>query len=183
MGVHCQGSATRKGSAFEGSVRARGWAVAATCFASLTLVACLDDAPTYDERERIPPFVIVPSVQPDVNEVVRLPINRSLQISVPFRSEDLGSPLTAVFRLDGVYQGNDGLGPSSFDDDTRAVEFTLRPELDPGCYQLSMLLTHSDNLIETLNVADESMAAYLYWWIELFDPQTGDGAQCPRSNP
>src|SRR6187549_3484858 len=98
--------------------------LAAMGVAVVTLTGCLDRAPTYEERERIPPFVIVPSVKPDVDEVVRLATNKSLQIRVPFRSDDLGERLTAVFALDGSFQGSDDLGPSTFDDDTRAAEFT-----------------------------------------------------------
>jgi hypothetical protein len=156
--------------------------LAAMGVAVVTLTGCLDRAPTYEERERIPPFVIVPSVKPDVDEVVRLATNKSLQVRVPFRSDDLGERLTAVFALDGSFQGSDDLGPSTFDDDTRAAEFTLRPEVDPGCYQLSMVLTHGDNFAQGVAVYDESMAAYLYWWVELFDPQDGTTALCPESN-
>lgn len=148
---------------------------------ALLLSGCLDAAPTYEARERIPPFVIVPSVMPDVAEVVRLATNKSLQIRVPFRSEDLGEPLTAVFELDGQYQGKDEVGPSVFDDETRVAEFTLRPELDPGCYQLSLLLTHTVNLVNGLDVGDESKAAYVYWWVELFDQRVGANAECPAN--
>jgi hypothetical protein len=148
----------------------------------MALTGCLDPAPTYEERARIPPFVIAPSVKPDLDEVVRLATDKSLQVRVPFRSEDLGEPLTAVFALDGSFQGSDELGASAFDDDTRAVEFTFRPELDPGCYQLSMVLTHGDNLAQGLDVYDESIAAYLYWWVELFEPRVGATALCPESN-
>lgn len=145
----------------------------------MATVACLEAPPTYQERERIPPIVIAPSVRPELDEVVKLPTNKSLQIRVPFRSEDLGEPLTAVFALAGSFQGSDEIGASLFDDDTRAVEFNLRPELDPGCYQLSMVLTHDDNTLQGLDVGDESMAAYLYWWVELFDPQVGAVTPCP----
>lgn len=149
----------------------------------LGLTACLDAAPTYEERERIPPFLIVPSVSPAVDEVVSIATNKAQQIRVPFRSEDLGEPLTAVFALNGSFQGSDAIGPSVFDDDRRAVEFTLRPEVDPGCYQLSMVLTHRSNLIEGRNVYDESMAAYLYWWVEIFDPQLGATSVCLGGTP
>lgn len=147
------------------------------------LLGCLDPAPSYEERALIPPFVIVPSVKPDVDEIVRLATNKSLQIRVPFRSEDLDEPLTAAFAVNDAFQGSDELGPSSFDDDTRAVEFTLRPELEAGCYQLTMVLTHTDNLAQGIDVYDESMAAYLYWWLELFDPRVGAAAVCPGSSP
>jgi len=149
----------------------------------LSIAGCLDAAPTYEERERIPPFVIAPSVIPAVDEVVSIATNKAQLIRVPFRSEDLGEPLTAVFALDGTFQGSDAIGPSVFNDDRRAVEFTLRPEVDPGCYQLSMVLTHRANLLEGRNVYDESMAAYLYWWVEIFDPQLGATSLCPGGGP
>lgn len=158
----------------------RPWAFVAHL--GLMLTGCLDPPPTYEERSRIPPFVIAPSVNPDLDKVVSLATNKSLQIRVPFRSEDLGEPLTAVFSFDGTYQGSDVVGPSVFDDDTRAVEFSLRPEVDPGCYQLSMALTHQANLKEGRNVFDESMAAYLFWWVELFDDRVGAMALCPEGS-
>lgn len=171
MGVHCPGSPKQSSR------------LLAHAAAVVLLSGCLDQAPTYEERERIPPFVIVPSVKPDLDKVARLATNQSLQLRVPFRSDDLGERLTAVFALNRSFLGSDDLGPSTFDDETRAAEFTWRPEVEPGCYQLSMVLTHGDNIDQGVAVYDESMAAYLYWWVDLFDPRDGSTAFCPQSDP
>ncbi len=146
--------------------------------ASLWITSCLDAAPVYEEQQRIPPFLLVPSTQPRVDAVAEVATNRTLQIRVPFRSDDLGEELTAQFALNSEVLGRDQIGPSVFEDDTRAAEFTFQPEVDPGCYQLRMVLTYFDNLPE-LSVLDETQAAYLYWWVNVFDPRTGVVAPCP----
>lgn len=152
--------------------RALAWSLVVMCAAS-----CLDAAPVYEQQQRIPPFLVIASVQPPVDEVVQLRANRSLRVYVPFRSEDLGEPLTAVFTLDGDFLGTEQLGPSVLEDTTRAVEFSFQPEVDPGCYLLALMLTHRDNYSQ--RVSDESKAAYLYWWLSVEDERTGESAPCP----
>ncbi len=150
---------------------------AALCITPLFTTSCLDAAPVYEQQQRIPPFLVIASVQPPVDEVVRLVANRLLRVYVPFRSEDLGEPLTAVFTLDGDFLGTEQLGPSVLEDTTRAVEFSFQPEVDPGCYLLSLMLTHRDNYSQ--RVSDESRAAYLYWWLSIEDERTGEPVPCP----
>lgn len=150
----------------------------AGCAASLGMASCLDAPPVYEEQQRIPPFLLVPLTRPRVDAVASVATNRTLQMRVPFRSEDLGDPLTALFTVDSEYLGSDRIGASVFEDDTRAAEFTFQPEVDPGCYMLGMTLTYSDNVNE-LRAQDESLAAYLYWWVNVFDPRTGIVEPCP----
>lgn len=148
------------------------------CVAAMCAMGCLDAPPSYEQRQRIQPFVIMPATQPPVDEVAAVATNRTLQVRVPFRSDDLGEGLIAVFFLNDGRIGSEDIGPSVLSDRSRFVEFTFRPEVDPGCHQLSLLLTHNDNF-NGIAAKDESNAAYVYWWLNVFDPRVGPTASCP----
>jgi hypothetical protein len=138
--------------------------------------ACVNKAPTYDGQKRLPPYVVMASVIPNPGVVAEIR-DGSMAFEVPFRSEDLGESVSAVFFVDSQFVNDLEYGPSIFADDTRKVENLI--ELDEGCHLVQLMLTHSDNLRRPGSPPiDGSLAALVYWWA-IVPPEEGE-VHCPR---
>ena len=94
------------------------------------------------------------------------PVPRSqvegFQLKVPYRSEDAGQEIWAGLyinygnnpsRLPNNYRRYE---PSTYDDDDREINISIRGGLDPGCYTISLFVTHMPNTL-----VDESGELYL----------------------
>ena len=96
----------------------------------------------------------------------------TITVQVPFRSEDLGEPLEAIFLFDAQPGQNQAvvdnasveIPPSVFEDDSRAVIQPISLDLEPGCHTLTMVLAHTSNL-RGVDVRDEARAARATWWL------------------
>ncbi len=153
--------------------------VARTLIASLLVVGCLADPPEYVAPDRVPPVVAEAGVEPALGSIIRLePGVDRLEVTVPFRSEDLGSPVVAAFYLD-VPPGSKertalaaaSVGASTFDDDTRSIsaELTGFSQQEEGCHSLTLVLTHQVNIQGLLEVdlLREAEATRVVWWLLL----------------
>lgn len=138
-----------------------------------TTAGCLDPAPSYEAQEQIPPFIVISQVAPPLNEMVEVLVSDpTLTVQVPFRSEDLGEPLEAIFLFNSrpgqnqavVENASVEIPPSVFEDDTRAVIQPINLDLDPGCHTLTMVLAHASNL-RGVDLRDEARAARATWWL------------------
>lgn len=148
--------------------------------ASIVLAAsvggCVDPAPTYDGQSRLPPYVVMASVIPDPG-IVAVVEGGVLSFEVPFRSEDLGKPVSAVFSVDSEFHSDLEYGPSVFADDKRKVEQMI--DLDEGCHRVQLILTHTDNIRRPgVPPIEGSLAAYVYWWVVV--PTEEGEPPCPR---
>lgn len=147
-----------------------------TALVSLTASACLDAPPTYDDPRRIPPFVIKSQVIPALNALVELEPGEPMDVTVPFRSEDLGANVLAVAYLD-VRPGERGTAvnvwespASNFDDLSRSVGGPVSDTGLPGCHTLTLVVSHDFNF-RLDSVVDESQADRIVWWVHVKDPE------------
>lgn len=148
----------------------------ASCVIVASVGGCVDPAPTYDGQSRLPPYVVMASVIPNPG-IVSVVENGVLSFEVPFRSEDLGKPVSAVFSVDSEFHSDLEYGPSVFADETRKVEQVV--DLDEGCHQIQLMLTHADNIRRPgIPPIDGSLAAWVYWWAVV--PTEEGEVACPR---
>jgi hypothetical protein len=154
-------------------------------------VGCLADPPVYEDLSRIPPVVAFAQVSPPTSVVYELgPDEQRMEINVPFRSEDLGSPVLGKFLVDalpGIRSAESILDvierPSDFSTEGRAIR-TEVTGLDryEGCHALTLVLTHESNTNRfTDALTDESLAVRIDW---LFSRPRIDGeptllSDCP----
>src|SRR6185436_1608504 len=151
---------------------------------ALSVLGCLDEAPTFSPRGQRPPFVIAGQVEPPLGAVYEGPI--PIKINVPFRSEDVNIQLEARLYLD-LAPGADSVLtvgqeiPAGIYEDTRSVSMTWSSEL-AGCHSLTLILTYFDNFVAA-GPKDDSLAARVVWWLNVDDV---DGevtmASCPGSS-
>lgn len=134
-------------------------------------IGCWDPPPTYDSLQQIPPFIQVGDVDPPVHSIVAVLPERTLEIHVPFRSEDLGDNVIGFARLDdslgrSVQIAAFQLPPSTLDDLTRALDTTLDLTVaGGGCHRLTLTLTHRGNV--ELHVLQPSLADQVVWWLDV----------------
>jgi hypothetical protein len=107
-----------------------------------------------------------------------------LEFSVPVRSEDHNEWLHYILYIDYKLPGatkagvDDRFPPSTFDDETRVINFPWRVErISRGCHQLSLVVVHDsswhdrrDEPDSILSVGDIGLAT---WWINV-DPPPGE---------
>ena len=143
-----------------------------------TTSGCLDDPPEYEAPARVPPVVADALVEPDPSRVIQLDAGVDvLSVSVPFRSEDLGSSVVGFFFLDGEPGDGDRrlgdevtVGPSSFEDEGRSISALLTgfAQLQRGCYSLTLLLTQRSNIEDfSVDPREDSEATRVRWWLLL----------------
>jgi hypothetical protein len=130
----------------------------------------LSDPPEYGTVKQTPPFLQLAKSVPTPFQVNPATINELSTVSVSVRSEDAGKPLRAVlFRnYDPQSQQIDELasreiGPSVLEDDTRTASLRWLP-LEEDCVQLTVLVTHTDNLTKDNEPIDPEDVAYATWW-------------------
>jgi hypothetical protein len=141
----------------------------------LFCTACLADPPTYTGPIPIPPVVAEPQVEPVLGVVHELVQGEdSLNILVPFRSEDLGSPVLGKFLIDvepggeplAVLQSEVRIPASSFTDLSREVRTQVTGlSAYEGCHTLTLVLTQESNTFSFSDrLLDEALAARIEWW-------------------
>jgi hypothetical protein len=155
-------------------------------------LGCLADPPTFAPRGQIPPFILAGQVVPPLASIYN-PVD-TIEISVPFRSEDVNTDLSATLYLDlgpgAAYPAGSVLGvarvASGNYEELRLVTMDGIPAPSPGCHSLTLILTYDDNLDEIRGnlPRDEARAARLVWWLNVGD-EDGETrmADCPGASP
>jgi hypothetical protein len=148
-----------------------------------------------EEPEKTPPILDLSRANPPITEVItKTALERTKQInfSIPVRSEDLGDPLWAQlylnYSIDGgtAYRGVP-VPPSTLEDTSRAIVFFWTIQgLEPGCYQLSLVVTHSSNVDFTQDsrpIDPTRDVAIATWWmnVEQSDGTAASMAACPSN--
>ncbi len=161
-----------------GGLAAAGW---------LSVTGCLADPPTYEAPAQIPPVVNRAQVDPPLSVIYQVPPGvETMEVTVPFRSEDLGSRVVAKFLIDAEpgrpsrsTQGPYTYDPSNFDDQTRQVNEEVSLADLSGCHTVTLLLSNSISFGEELT--DESLATGVTWFIAVLPSQDSeiDVRDCP----
>lgn len=170
----------------------------ALLFAVFTIAGCLSEPPTYEDTQKIPPFILTEKTEPPPWVFRRIAENelRSQSFRVVYFSEDLGDPVQALVYVDTL--PGDSLGQAQ----TKTLEATLDTAPDnveqgspgtfgiersisfeiadftPGCHAVSAVLTHSSN-ISGIRILNKDLVARVVWWFDIqgeSDPHVSD---CP----
>jgi hypothetical protein len=156
--------------------------------AGISAGCVVSDPPEYGVARQTPPFLDATSAFPDLFYRVDLTSGQTKSFGAELRSEDAGEPILAQLFLD--YNVTDGNIPrqrvlgfkqvaaSTIDDAKRTVQIPwLVQGVTPGCYPISLVVTHVGNLDETNKPKNSTDTAILTWWVSIDEP--GDMAQCP----
>jgi hypothetical protein len=157
--------------------------------ASLAAGCVVSDPPEYGLAKRTPPFLDLNGADPKVFERLDVQPGSVRALTVPFRSEDAGDSLIAQLYLDYNISINEvpqerlqafnNLQPSTLDDEAkRTVDFNWNVPVTKGCYQLTMVLTHSQNL-DRAKPIDFSDVAFAIWWVNVGDSDSSNLVNCP----
>jgi hypothetical protein len=146
---------------------------AAVVFCSWALSGCITEPPTYEDSQRIPPFIVADKVEPPLSVINRLPAGTTdTTVQVWFFSEDLGDSVRALAYVDlrpgeSRVTADDvrDIPPSSFDE-MRSVELDVST-LSAGCHTVTVVLTHRSNLTAKNEVSNKDLAARAVWWFEV----------------
>ena len=161
------------------------------------------DPPRSDPPARTPPFLALNKAIPPTHKVKVLEgADPQLRIKVPFRSEDNGEPVIAMFHLDfsvgeqsSSYERIPDFSPSTLSVE-RDIDWQLNDRFFRsflGCHKLTMFVTHLEN-VDPVSVRPDPVkalddTAQATWWIYI-KPELGDGEpsidleaeldRCPR---
>lgn len=151
------------------------------------------EPPSYENPERTPPMIDLTLTFPVVTQIVRLRASDRdpQEFSVAVRSEDQGVKLTGLLYLDYSLLGEDLIGTgelpaSTFDDTQRKLTISWQVPVElHGCHQVTMLVTHADNLsfigssVKPISQADVALAV---WWVNVNPDQSNpdDLGVCPK---
>ena len=153
------------------------------------------EAPEYGAPEQTPPFINTTLVTPPLFVVLEARPRETIQLTVPFRSEDAGEALTASLWLDYNMPNQDPQGdhekaPASLDDLDRSVTISWGPNSVPsGCHTLTLLLMHDSSYDDVLDLPKEGRdtdVASVTWIVNKLDsavPAPGDAVltNCPSA--
>jgi hypothetical protein len=144
---------------------------------SCALSACVvAEPPTYKNSDRTPPFINLRETLPLVTRITLMHSKEETKFNASVRSEDQGTSLMGILFLDYSFAGqrelNFGEIPgSTFDDLRRILLVPWTPtESDKGCHQVTMLVTHKDNVsFPEGRVVTESSEdlAIVTWWVNV----------------
>lgn len=134
------------------------WAVHPVIFAFVTLGAsgCIvPEPPTYDPRSSTAPVLETFDANPTNLFPTSLPGDRvpGFQFTVPFRSEDSGEEVWAGLYIDWgtnlspLPNNYRRYEPSTYEDDERQIDITIKGSLSPGCHTVSLFVTHMSNTL------------------------------------
>lgn len=173
------------------------WVVASLGVAASGALGCLADPPTFAPRGQIPPFIVTGQVEPPLGSIYEYQRRASFEgrasfeISVPFRSEDVNTDLSATLYSDlvpgarfvpaGSLLGVVPVAAGNYEE-LRWVSMGV-PLPSAGCHSVTMIMTYDDNVdvIRGGLPVEEERAARLVWWLNIDD---ADGetrmADCPR---
>ena len=148
----------------------------------------VSDPPNYGVAKKTPPFLDLTAANPKVFE--RKDVNRGdkVNFNVPVRSEDAGDQLIGLLYLNynviknGELQEQflkvDFVSPSTLDDTKRTVDILWDVNVDPGCYQATMVVTHQSNLTDNRPDRSEDTAVAM-WWLNVDDDGGNLLQDCP----
>lgn len=143
------------------------WGVQPLFLALVTLgtPGCIvPEPPTYDPPSPTAPVLDTFGANPTNLYPTSLPGDRvpGFQLTVPFRSEDSGEEVWAGLYIDWgtnpspLPNNYRRYEPSTYDDDKRRIDITIRGSLSPGCHTVSLFVTHMSNTL-----VDKSGELYL----------------------
>ncbi len=169
--------------------RTRGGGACLALFCAWGLTGCLGDPPRYEDPRQIPPFIVKSGVSPALDVFHEISPSTPFDITVPFRSEDLGEELLALVFIDFV-PGEEAGRPETlavapgYYDQARAVEMQVLSPDSLGCHTMSLVLTHEQNFVGGF-VREYDAAAWITWWFNVTDTADGDEevavTECPTS--
>lgn len=163
--------------------------------------ACISEPPTFEDTQRIPPFIIVEKTEPPPWVFRRLTVSEgtSQSFHVPFFSEDVGDRVQALVYVD-VLPGDsrqeaelstglatDESAPDSIEEASpgtfgveRSIDFEIT-DFTPGCHAVSALLTHASNFDpdHPNTILNKSLVARVVWWFEVQGTFDVEVADCP----
>jgi hypothetical protein len=132
------------------------------------------DPPVFEQPEKTPPVLDLAAADPPIFEVLQKAPASHVPINVPFRSEDAGVRLQAVLFLnyktpdEAPQPGLRNLDPGTFGEE-RAIkmEWDVPSVTASECDQLTLQVTHFDNLDEQNEPIDKSDVGLATWWVEI----------------
>jgi hypothetical protein len=136
-------------------------------------------------------------VDPSLTAVTLVdPQEPDLLFTVPFRCEDQGNRLEAIFLRDHNLNERDfsklidivPVPPSGlpFEEQIgRAVSYrwTFVGDRPSGCHSVTMVLTYEDNTTAVFTIQDDSLVAIETWWFYFQDGEDGAATGCPTVGP
>ncbi|HEX3594647.1 MAG TPA: hypothetical protein VHU80_06085 [Polyangiaceae bacterium] len=142
-------------------------------------VGCLDAPPEYSEPTRNPPVIQSSGVHPSTTilNIYSAPI---IEFDVPFRADDVGLTLQALFVLDQEIGPAQGISRQDVDPDSRpfaeqdrVVTYPWTWEGTPtGCHTMTAIITESDNISQFFQLKDVKKQANVTWFLLLTDSET-----------
>ena len=158
----------------------------ATMFAaSGCLVA---EPPEYQPPAQTPPLLDLFLADPPVTHVLAKPLDATIDFNVPVRSEDAGDMLFGAVYVDWGFsteqwQKNVKEDPSTFDDDTRYIDFPWTVTgVTKGCHQLTLLVCHFATFDPIAQrPTDSNDQAIATWWLNVEPDETDPNSldSCP----
>jgi len=145
------------------------------------------DPPVFEQPEKTPPFLDLAAANPPISAILQQGPADPVLINVPFRSEDAGERLQAVLFLNYQTPTEDPqktnyLDPGTFSERREIkMEWIVPSVPDSTCEQLTLQVTHVDNLIGASELKDKSDVALATWWVDIqINDTPAEFATCPR---
>lgn len=160
-------------------------------FASLLAIATscvVSDPPEYSNPAATPPLLVLLEAFPSVGKVQIVNTGDLMLMAVPVRAEDqpgdeLIARLYLDFRLDTeAVQAPLAILPVGSYDDERSIDMSwVVPQLDPGCRQLMLVVTHRSNLDSAGRPLQNRDTAVAVWWLNVNDASSDNPmSACPK---
>ena len=141
--------------------------------------------PPHEDSKQTSPILLVAQAVPPITRVVNIPSIDTpylQEFAVPVRSEDDGDRLVGVLiasyaeTTEVEASRATAIEPATFGDPAREIRVTWNYRgYDPGCYQLTLVVTHEKNFdIETFRPKENfDDVAIVTWWVNLADDPPG----------
>ncbi|MFO0565898.1 MAG: hypothetical protein U0263_09565 [Polyangiaceae bacterium] len=152
--------------------------------------ACIvSDPAEYGVAKQTPPFLDATAAAPSVLHRKDVASNQTFQVTVPFRSEDVGDEIVAQLFLDYNTDGEfllrfEQVPPGKFEEqrtiDIPSVSLS-NTIVDPGCYVMTLVVTHRSNLNAENRPVDPQDTSILTWIINFDDDGENRVNGCPKA--
>jgi hypothetical protein len=150
---------------------------------------CISQPPTYEDTQKIPPFILLEKTDPPPWVFRQLVIGEdgeypAVPFTVRYYSEDLGDPVQALVYVDSLpgdsrqeqegktVDATEATAPESIlrgaagtFGEERTISFTIT-DFRPGCHAVSALLTHASNF-EGSRILSKDQVARVVWWFDV----------------
>ncbi|HMR05306.1 MAG TPA: hypothetical protein PKA88_06000 [Polyangiaceae bacterium] len=148
----------------------------------------MSDPPEYSNPAATPPLLVLLEAFPSVGKVQIVNTGDLMLMAVPVRAEDqpgdeLIARLYLDFRLDTeAVQAPLAILPVGSYDDERSIDMSwVVPQLDPGCRQLMLVVTHRSNLDSAGRPLQNRDTAVAVWWLNVNDASSDNPmSACPK---